>query len=288
MISASTVVNGVLLGGLYAVIALGLSLIFGVMRLVNLAHGVFVVGGGYLSYLVTAHLGLDPLVSLALVAPALFLAGYVTQRVIFTRLVLRGAEPAMVATFGLMLLGQGAYTVAFSSNPKTLSTDYSNTGFDVLGVRLRLVDVVGLAFGIVLTVAVWTWLQKTRSGVAVRAAAIDPGAAETVGIDVPRMYALAAGVAGALAAVAGVIVGIAYSFTPTSGVAYLTIGFTVVVLGGIGSVGGTFLAALVIGLAQSIGGEVFGPVYQLLCVYVLFVILLAVRPQGLFSRRAHA
>lgn len=287
MISVSTIVNGVLLGGLYAVIALGLSLIFGVMRLVNLAHGVFVIGGGYLSYLVTTHLGLDPLVSLVLVAPALFAAGYVAQRAVFTRLVLRGTEPAMVATFGLMLLGHGAYTVAFSSNPKTLSTGYSNTGFDALGVRLRLVDVVGLAFGIVLTLAVWVWLQKTRSGVAVRAAAIDPGAAETVGIDVARMYALAAGVAGALAAVAGVVVGIGYSFTPTGGIAYLTIGFTVVVLGGIGSVAGTFLAALVIGLAQAVGGAVFGPVYQLLCVYALFVILLAVRPQGLFARRAH-
>ncbi len=147
MISASTIVNGILLGGLYTVIALGLSLIFGVMRLVNLAHGVFVIGGGYLSYLVTSHLGLDPLLALVLVAPALFLAGYVAQRGIFTRLVLRGAEPAMVATFGLMLLGHGSYTVAFSSNPKTLSTGYLAIALAPAGIWGALKRAAGVASG---------------------------------------------------------------------------------------------------------------------------------------------
>jgi len=288
VISASTVVQGILLGGLYAVVALGLSLVFGVMRLVNLSHGVFVIGGGYVAYLVTAHLGLDPILSLVIVAPALFVAGYVIQRTLLTRLLLRGAEPAMVATFGILLLAQSLYTVAFSSNPKTLSASYSTAGLDLGSIRVRVIDLVGLAFGVVLSLAVWVWLQKTRSGVAMRAASIDPAAAETAGINVSNMYALAFGIAGALAAVAGVIVGIGYSFTPTTGIAYLTIGFTVVVLGGIGSVLGTLVAALVIGLVQNIGGAVFGSIYQLMTVYILFVLVLALRPEGLGVRRARA
>lgn len=285
MISADAVVHGVLLGGLYATIALGLSLVFGVMRLVNLAHGMLLIGGAYLSYLVTTHLGVDPFVSLLLVCPAMFVLGYGLQRLLLTRLLLRGAEPVLVATFGLLLLGQSIFALGFSSSPKSLSASYAYDGVTVLGVRIRVIELVGFAIGVALVTLIASALRFTRIGAALRAAAVDPVTATSVGINVRNLYAVAFGIATALAAVAGVIIGVGLSFTPTSGIAYLTIGFTVVVLGGVGSVFGTLVAGVAVSLAQTLGGEIFGPLYQNLTVYVLFILLIGLRPQGLFGAR---
>ena len=283
--SRDAVVHGVLLGGLYATIALGLSLVFGVMRLVNLAHGVLLTGGAYLSYLVISHLELDPLVSLVLVCPAMFAVGYALQRLLLTRLLLRGAEPVLVATFGLMLLGQSIFTRAFTANPKSLDASYGSSGVTILGVRVRVSDLIGFGLAVAIVALIAALLKFTQFGAAVRAAAVDPVTATSVGIDVRHLYAVTFGIAASLAAVGGVIIGVGLSFTPTSGIEYLTIGFTVVVLGGLGSVVGTLLAAIVVGLAQQIGGEVFGPSYQNLTVYVLFILLIGLRPQGLFAPR---
>lgn len=279
----NTIVHGILLGGLYAIVALGLSLVFGVMRLVNLAHGTLIVGGGYLAHVVVGWLGLDPLVALLIVCPTMFAFGYALQRWLFTDLLARGAEPALVGTFGIMLLGQAAFTLIFSSGPISLPAYYANVGLDLGAVRVRLIDLIALALGVGLVLSVAAAMRRSRFGVALRAAAADPATASTMGIDVRHVYAVTFGLAAALAAVAGIIVGIGLSFTPTSGMAYLTIGFTVVVLGGLGSVTGTLAAAMIVGLAQAIGGALVGPAYQLLTVYLLFILLLALRPQGLFA-----
>jgi branched-chain amino acid transport system permease protein len=283
--SVDNFVHGVLLGGLYATISLGLSLVFGVMQLVNLAHGVLVVGGGYLSYLVVTHFHIDPLVSLLFVCPAMFAVGYALQRFLFTKLLTRGPEAALVATFGVMLLGQSAFTLLFTSSPKSLPAGYGVLGIDLATIRVRVIDLIALGFGVGLVLTVATLMRYTRFGTALRAAAVDPATASTMGINVHHLYAVTFGLAAALAAVAGVIIGIGLSITPTSGLAYLTIGFTIVVLGGMGSMIGTLAAAVVVGLAQTFGGALFGPVYQMFTVYLLFILLLWLRPQGLFRRR---
>jgi branched-chain amino acid transport system permease protein len=214
----------------------------------------------------------------------MFAAGYALQRVLLTRLLLRGAEPVLVATFGLMLLGHSIFTHAFTGNPKSLEASYGSSGVTVLGLRLRVSDLIGFALAAAMVAFVAGLVRYTSFGTALRAAAVDPVTATSVGIDVRHVYATTFGLATALAAVAGVVIGIGFSFTPTSGLLYLTIGFTVVVLGGLGSVTGTFGAAIVVGLAQALGGEVFGPSYQNLTVYLLFVLLIGLRPQGLFAR----
>jgi branched-chain amino acid transport system permease protein len=284
--SPDTLINGALLGGLYTIIALGLSLAFGVMRMVNLAHGALVVGGAYLSYLATQHLGLDPLVSLVLVCPAMFAVGYALQRSLLSGLLLRGSDAVLVATFGLMLLAQSVYTLAFTGNPRSLEASYASSGADVLGVHVRVVDLLATGLAVALVVMVELTLRQTRFGTAVRAAAMDPVTSASVGIDVRHVYAITFGVAAAAAGVAGVVLGTSLSFTPTSGLEYLTIGFTVVVLGGLGSVTGTLIAGVVIGMTQAAGGSAFGPEYQNLTVYLVFLALIAVRPQGLFGRVA--
>lgn len=281
---AHTLLHGILLGGLYAIVALGLSLVFGVMRLVNLAHGTLVVTGAYLAHVVVAATGIDPLLALAVVCPVMFALGYALQRWLITDLLLKGAEPALVGTFGLVLLGQGAFTLLFTSSPKSLPAAYAGTGFEIGATSVRLIDLIALAFGIGLVLGVSAFMRRSRFGMALRAAAADPSTAATMGIDVGRVYATTFGLAAALAAVAGVVIGIGLSFTPVSGFAYLTIGFTVVVLGGIGSVAGTLGAAMLVGVAQAVGGALFGPVYQLFAVYLLFIVLLVLRPQGLFGR----
>lgn len=281
---STAIVSGIFSGGLFAIIALGLSLVFGVMRMVNLAHGGLVLLGGYGAYWATENTGRDPLLSLLVVCPLMFALGYLTQRLLLTRLLLRGSELPLVATFGLLLLAQGALTLVFSGDPVSIDASYASTGVSILGVQVRVIDVIGLALAIVLVLGSAAILRWTRLGTAIRAASADPQTAANVGINVDHVYGLTFGFAAALAAVAGVVIAVGLSLTPTSGLVYLTIGFTVVVLGGIGSVVGTLAGGISIGLAQSLGGSAFGPQYQMLTVYVVFLVMLAVRPQGLFGK----
>lgn len=281
---AQNLVHGIVLGGLYATIALGLSLVFGVMQLVNLAHGAFIVSGAYVSWLVVTYLPLDPLLSLLLVCPAMFVVGYALQRLLLTNILRRGAESALVATFGLMLFAQSGFTLLFTSSPKSLDASYATQGIELMGIRVRAIELIALVFGVCLVGATAAMMRHTRFGVALRAAAMDPATASTMGIDVHRLYAATFGLASAIAAIAGVIIGIGYSITPTAGLSYLTIGFTIVVLGGMGSMTGTLMAGVIVGLAQTFGGAIFGPVYQMLSVYMLFILFLTLRPQGLFGR----
>jgi branched-chain amino acid transport system permease protein len=283
---AQNIVHGVLLGGFYATIALGLSLVFGVMRLVNLSHGVLILGGGYLAYALCSVIPMDPLLSLLFVCPGMFLFGYALQRFLLTALLTRGAEAALVACFGVMLLGQSVFTLLFTSSPTSLTASYGLLGYEFLGIRVRIIELIAFAFGLSLVAAVATLIRHTRFGTALQAAAADPATASTMGINVHHLYAVTFGLAAAIAAVAGVIIGIGFSITPTAGFAYLTIGFTIVVLGGMGSMLGTLVAALIVGLAQTFGGAFFGPVYQMFTVYVLFILLLTLRPQGFFGRAA--
>jgi branched-chain amino acid transport system permease protein len=283
---AQNTVHGILLGSFYATIALGLSLVFGVMQLVNLAHGVLILGGGYLAHALCSIIPMDPLLSLVFVCPAMFLFGYALQRFLLTNLLTRGAEAALVASFGVMLLGQSVFTVLFTSSPTSLNASYGLLGYELFGIRVRVIELIACAFGIGLVAAVAGLIRYTRFGTALQAAAADPATASTMGINVHHLYALTFGLAAAIAAVAGVIIGVAFSITPTAGLAYLTIGFTIVVLGGMGSMWGTLVAAVIVGLAQTFGGALFGPIYQMFTVYALFILLLTLRPQGLFGRAA--
>lgn len=279
-----TIINGLLLGGMYTVIALGLSLVFGVMRLVNLAHGDFLVGGAYLAYFVTSRTHIDPLLSLIFVVPVVFAIAYPVQRLVLSRLLIRGTEPALVATFGISLILQSIFTQAFGGNVQSLTSSYAYAGVSVVGVRIRVVYLI--AFGIAITLVAMTelGLRRTRFGRSLRAAAADPDTTSTMGVNVANVYAITFALAAGMAAIGGVLVGLAYSFTPTTGINYLLTGFTVVVLGGVGSVVGTLAGGLILGVAQSGAADVFGGAYEDLAVYLLFIAVLALRPAGLFGR----
>lgn len=281
----NAVVNGVLIGGFYAVVALGLSLVFGVLRLINLAHGEILVAGAYLTYVLGTSFGLNPFVALPIVVVVVGVLAYLLQRYLLTGLLVTRPDGAMVATFGLALLAQGLFAQFFTSQPRSLDSSLSTSGFTVLGVQVRTIYVLAFVVGAVLCGLAHLTLTRTRLGTMVRASAADPATAGLMGVDTARVYAAVFAVGSVVAAVGGVLVGVTFSVTPTSGTSYLLIGIAVVVLGGVGNVLGTLLGAIFLGLVQSLAAAQFGGGYRDLTVYLLFFLVLAVRPRGLFARR---
>lgn len=283
---AQDIVNGLLQGGVFALVALGLSLVFGVLRLVNLSHGTVLIAGGYAAYELQRKVGLDPLLSLLVVVPAVFVIAYPVQRYLLTDLMQRSADVPLVATFAISLILEGVLAQAFTSNSRTLNAPYATSGLGVLGLHVEVIDVIALAVALALTLATHQLLTRTRLGVAVRAAAADPATALTMGLDVKRIYAATFAAGAALAAIGGVMIGLNSSLTPTGeDLGWLVKGFAVVVLGGIGDVRGTLIAALALGVVQSLGGQVFGSAYSDLVVYGTFFVVLAIRPAGLLRSR---
>jgi branched-chain amino acid transport system permease protein len=284
-LNPNTIADGLLTGGFYALIALGLSLVFGVLRLVNLAHGEFVVGGAYLASILSARLGMDPLLTLPAVALAAAGVGFLLQRHLLTGLLLRGAEGPLVATFGLSIVAQAVFAAAFSYNPVSLRAPYAAAGVQLLGIRVRDMSLIAATAAVVLCAGSYLLLTRTRVGAALRAAAADPQTASLMGLNVRRVYALLFAAGAAVAAVGGVLVGLTFSVTPTTGPQYLVVAITVVVLGGIGNVWGTLLGGILIGLVQALGTQAFGGGYGVLAVYVVFLLVLTIRPAGLLGRR---
>lgn len=284
--STDVLAAGILAGGLYALIGLGVSLVFGVLKLMNLAHGELVVGGAYLASLLVTGAGWDPMAALPVAMAAAALVAYPLQRFLLTPLLRGGKSAPLVATFGLSLLGQALFQAVFGIHPKTLPAAYADSGIALLGVRVQTIYVIGFALTIALCALTHLVLTRTRAGSAVRAASADPVTASVLGINVSRVYAMTFAAAAALAAAGGVVTGVAQSFTPTSGLPLLLTGFAVMALAGIGSVGGVLLAGVALGVLQSLAVGLFGGGWRDVVVYLVFFLVLAVRPQGLLRRTA--
>jgi len=282
---SNALVSGLLLGGLFAVTALGLSLVFGVTRLINLAHGEVLVLGAYVSLALVRALGLDPLLSILIVAPVVFAVAVPIFWLLLAPVMGRGPEPAMLTTFGLSVIAQSLFIMVFSGDSQTLAASYSASSVRVAGLHLPIMYLVSFAFGLGLCVLLDQVIRRTNFGREVRASSEDGEAAAALGVNVRRVHLLVFGIAAACTAIGGVLVGATFAFTPTSGLTYLLSGFAVVVLGGLGSVRGTFLGALGLGLVESVGGSVFGDGYRDLVGFIVFLIVLSLRPQGLFGRR---
>lgn len=285
---ASSVVSGLLLGGVYALIALGLSLVFGVLRMVNLAHGAILIGGAYLALFLTQHAGLGLAAAVPVVAGVVFGLSYLLQRGLFSTLLMRDRNGPLVAAFGLALVLEALYLQAYSANPQSLRSSLGTSGFEVAGLHLRTAYLAGFMTAALACAGAAFLLARTRTGGRIRAAAADPATAQLAGIDVRRLYAVTFAAATALSAVAGILVGTTFSVTPDGGTAYLLTGFAVVALGGVGNVAGTFAAGLAVGVIQTVGAQVFGGGYADLCVYVALLLALTLRPGGVFGRRTLA
>lgn len=278
------IVNGVLTGGLYAAVALGLSLVFGTLRMVNLAYGELLMAGAYLTSVLVAVLGLDPLLLAVPAALVLSALAYPLQRWVLTPILARNVDAPVTATFGVGIAVQSILLLLFTSNPRSLPASYSTASIDILGVSVRVALLIATAIGLAMVFGLHHLLAKTRFGNRVRASAGDAGAAGLVGIDVNRTFALVFALAAGIAAIAGALIAVTYSASPTSGTSWLVIAFTVVVIGGLGSIRGTLVGAMILGVVQTVGVAFVGAEYRDIIVFGLLVLLLLLRPQGLFTK----
>lgn len=274
-------INGLLLGGIYALLGVGMTMMFGIVKLTNLAHGEFIIMGAFGSTMIARALGVDPILSLIITVPLMFIIGVVLQTVLINRVMLRGSEPALLVTFGLSIILQDAMLLLFSADAQHINTSYSNLTIKLpAGLYISVLDLVVFGISLITILILTIFLRKTYLGRAIRATSDDTAAASLMGVSVKKTYAIALGIAMATAAVAGLGVAMRWTFYPSSGGSYLLIAFGVVVIGGMGSIPGTLVAGLVFGLAQVLGG----PNYGTLISYILLIVMLAVRPQGLFSK----
>ena len=281
MYIAQVITNGILLGSVYALLGLGMTLIFGIVKQTNLAHGVFIVLGAYLSAVLAPVLGIDPIFTLFLTVPLMFLFGFVLQYFLIGKAMQKGAEPALLVTFGLSIIIQDAMLLIFTADAQHIATSYSTDNFDIFGLKISVLNVVLFCISLVTIGALWLFLNHTYVGRAIRATSDNPEAASLAGVSVKKIYAIAMGIAMASAAVAGLCVGMKWTFYASSGGNYLLIAFVVVVIGGLGSVPGTLIAGLLFGLAQVIGGANYG----LLISYAILLVVLVVKPQGILGKK---
>ena len=267
-----TLVNGILLGSVYALLGLGMTVIFGIMKLTNLAHGEFVVLGAYLSALLAPALGIDPILTLCVSVPLMFVIGFLLQYFLVGRAMDKGEEPALLVTFGISIILKDAMLMLFSADAQHISVPYGLSTFSVGGLEISVLNVVlfGISF---VSIAALT-------GRAIRATADDRDASILCGVNIKRVYAVAMGVSMATAAIAGLCVGMKWTFYASSGGSYLITAFIVVVIGGLGSIPGTFIAGILFGLAQAVGGANYG----LLISYVLLLIVLVFKPKGILGK----
>lgn len=281
----NSIVQGILLGGLYAMFATGLSLIFGVMRVVNLAQGVLTLLAAYLALVFVDATGMGPLQSMVVVVPFMFLIGYALQRGLINFTIGAGVLPPILVTFGLAVIIENGLLEVFSADSQGLDAG------SIEHVSIRISQ--GLAIGwypliiflsaVVILGALQLFLDRTPYGRALRATSDDQEAAQLMGVDHRHLYAMAMGIAMAISGIAGVFVGVRTTFAPFDGPVLLIFAFEAVIIGGLGSLWGTLVGGVILGVAQSIGAQV-SPGWFQLAGHIVFLAVLAARPTGLFAR----
>ena len=279
------VIQGVLLGGLYALFAAGLSLIFGVMRLVNLAHGDLIVLAAFVILVVAEKLGLDPFAAVLVAAPILFAIGFVLQHVLLNRTLGRDLLPPLLVTFGLSIIIQNGLLQLFSADSERLRSGAIETASIALGggIAIGVVPLLTLLSAVAVIMILNLIFYRTPLGRAFRATSDDPEVAQLMGIDHNRIFATAMGLAFVVIAIAALYLGLRANFDPTIGPARLLYAFEAVIIGGLGSFWGTLAGGIVLGLAQTIGARI-DPEWQILSGHLAFLAVLAIRPRGLFPR----
>lgn len=275
-------VMGILLGGLYALNGLSLSLVFGVMKLINVAHGDLLILASYFSYFLLTSFGVDPLISLVAGAPLFFMLGYAIQRFMLNRVFKVNEEAPLLITIGLSIIVENAIRIKFSALPRSLVTPYSLVKVSLGSISFPLVYLLGFVASLILMLILREIIRKTYLGLAIRAASQNWRIAEYLGVNTDQVYAYTFGISLTVAAFAGTLLGLTFPFTPTLGGQYLIIAFFVLVIGGLGNMLGTFLVGIMFGVLQTVGGHLLGVNYLQFIIYLLLFIMLAVRPQGFF------
>jgi branched-chain amino acid transport system permease protein len=279
------IVDGILYGGVYALMAVGLTLIFGVLDIINIAQGVLVVLAAYLSYVLSVHLHLDLFLGLLITIPVMFLVGVAIQVLFMRRL--RGRERtsmSLLASYAVMIIIEGILYLAFGPDYVQLNASYVTSSVHVLGFYLPYIYLYGFGLAVALVVALYLMLYRTTFGRSLRATMQDQTAARLVGIDINRVAALAFGIGVAVTAVGGMVFGATNAFNANSGYDLISRLLAIIILGGMGSIGGALVAALFMSVTEAVV-DIWSPTWSVVVFYAALVIVLTFRPQGLFGHR---
>ena len=279
--------DGVLTGSVYALMATGLTLIFGVMDIINVAQGILVILGAYLSYALNVHLGIDPFVGLLITIPTLFVVGVVIERAFIGRL--KGPEKtamSILVTYAVSLLIEGALNMIFSTNVVQISAWYVNRSFRIFGVYIAYIYLFGFIMAAILLGALYFMLYRTRFGASVRASLADQTAAALIGIDVRRVSTICFGIGVAVTAAGGMIYGATGSFNASTSYDLISRLLIIIVLGGMGSMVGALVASIAMITIEDIVAVAWSPVWSTLSFFLVLVVVLSVRPQGLFGKQS--
>jgi branched-chain amino acid transport system permease protein len=278
-----TVADGLVLGGIYALAAVGFSLIFGVLHVINLSHGILVLLGAYLALILSQALHIDPLLCIPPVMVVLFCIGYVYQRLLIQRAVDRASVNSMLLTFGVALMLQNVMIWLFSPDMKNITPSYAFNSFKIGPVNFDAVRVSALVASLILLSLLAAFLRYSPMGRVIRATAQQTLAARLCGVNVRHVYALTFAVSAAFAGAAGIVIGIILPFSPNDEGTWTLNAFVVVVLGGVGSPAGALIGGLLLGLVSRFTAQFVGDAYPNIAMFLLLVVLLLVRPQGLLG-----
>ena len=277
-------VYGLLEGGLLALVAIGFSLVWGVMNIVNLAQGAFVITGAYIAWKLNVELGLDPYIGMLVSAAALFLGGYVIQRLLINQVVNAPIWMTLLLTFGLDLLIVQGLQLLFTADFRAIDTSWGTDGFAIGDVHVTYGRLAGFTLAVAVTVALVWFMSRTRSGLAIRTTGMDRAAARLMGVNVRHTYAVTFGLAAALAGMAGAILGSITTFSPSAAGGYTLQSFVIAVLGGLGNMWGALAGGILLGLVQAWGGQYLSGTLVNAIAFGVLVLVLIVRPAGLVGR----
>jgi branched-chain amino acid transport system permease protein len=285
MLYLQVVLNGFIVGFIFALVAVGLALIYGVMDIVNFAHGEFMMISMYITFYLWKYCGLDPIFSLAINIPALFIIGVMTYRLLIRHVLDADLIAQIFITFGLLIFLQAGANFLWKADFRNVGDNFLTGIYEVRGIFFNLSEVAASLGALVTTLAIFFFINYTETGLALQATAQDRAAARLMGINTDRMFALAWGIGAASVAVAGTLLATYFSIFPLVGATWVLPAYVAVALGGFGSVAGAFYGGLLIGLVEVLGGFFTSPNYKFVFVYLIYLIIVFVRPRGLIGTR---
>ncbi|MBQ6359839.1 MAG: branched-chain amino acid ABC transporter permease [Lachnospiraceae bacterium] len=278
------IINGILNGFVYALVAVGLSLTWGVMDIVNFAHGEFLLWGMYGAFWIWALIGLDPLLSLPIIVVLIFILGVLTYLIVVRRVLNAPGLTALLATFGLSMVLKNLTQFFWTANYRNVTNPLvSNQSIKIAGMFIRQDYVVAAAGALLITILVMTFMNKTKTGVAIKATSMNKQAAQLMGIDTNKIYAITFGLSGACVGAAAALMASFTPIYPEACALYSTLAFVIVALGGFGNIKGALFAGLIIGVAEALGGYFIGTSYKYMVVFLIYLVVIQIRPRGLFG-----
>ena len=285
MIYIQILINSILLGGIYACVAVGFSLVWGVMNILNVLHGTFLMLGGYVTFWLFKLYGVDPFLSLPISATLMFVVGYVVQRGLINKIVRAPMFMSLILTFGLQMIVVRLAIYFFTGDYRTVEPSYASFSLSYFGLIIPFVRAAIFVLGLILTGILFWFMAKTRTGRAIRATRMDLDSAQLMGVNVGNIYAITYGLGAAVAATSGSLISVGFAISPVIDVEFLSKSFIICTIGGLGNISGALAGGLILGLVENFGALYFGPGLQNAIGYVVLILVLFIRPSGLLGRK---